>query len=248
MAAIALHGLEGEAPSIGAELLADVKAVFDDKRASKIFSADLLNALVADEEAPWATWNRGKPMSPRQLSAKLADFGAKSKQVRVGFETKKGYLLEDFGDAFARYLSAGTPSLSETPKQASNGAASSVSERVLSTGRNRPSETLQTSNHAGCFDVSDRHPLSTGRAVDAEEGGHLSVGTPSTSATPLQPSNGAASSVAQSATAPLEKSPSATRKATAGAGCSDVADKTPPHGKEGSEALPLWDDADKEEF
>ncbi len=63
-AAIALHGLEGESPSIGAELLADVKAVFEAKSASKVFSADLLEALVADEEAPWATWNRGKPMSP----------------------------------------------------------------------------------------------------------------------------------------------------------------------------------------
>ena len=88
-AAIALHGLEGESPSIGAELLADVKAVFEAKSASKVFSADLLEALVADEEAPWATWNRGKPMSPRQLSAKLADFGVKSGTVRVGVMTKR---------------------------------------------------------------------------------------------------------------------------------------------------------------
>ncbi|WP_160285934.1 DUF3631 domain-containing protein [Pseudomonas knackmussii] len=185
-AAITLHGLEGEAPSVGAELLADVKAVFDDKRASKIFSADLLNALVADEEAPWATWNRGRPMSPRQLSAKLADFGVKSKDVRQGFDVKKGYHLEQFADVFARYLSATGPS--------------------------------------------------------------LSADTPSQSATPLQPSNGAASSVAQSATAVPEKSPSATRKATAGAGCSDVADKTPPHRKEGGDALPLWDENDTEEL
>src|SRR5690606_22131847 len=35
-AAITLHGLEGDAPSVGAELLADVKAVFDAKKATKI--------------------------------------------------------------------------------------------------------------------------------------------------------------------------------------------------------------------
>lgn len=165
-AAITLHGLEGEAPSIGAELLGDVKAVFDDKKASKIFSADLLAALIADDEQPWATWNKGRPMSPRQLSSRLADFGIKSKDVRQGFEVKKGYHLEQFTDAFGRYLSATEPS--------------------------------------------------------------LSADTPSPSATPLQPSNGGASSVARSATANIREMLSATRKPTAGAGCSDVADKTAP--------------------
>lgn len=179
MAAIALHGLEGEAPSIGAELLADVKAVFDDKRASKIFSADLLNALVADEEAPWATWNRGKPMTIRQLAAKLADFGVKSGTVRQGFDTKKGYSLDQFRDAFGRYLSAVTPSASVTPSQASNHAASSDLQSVTP-----------------AISVTDKKTL----------------------------------------------------KPAAGAACDDVTDKTPPHREEGIEALPLWDDADKEEF
>lgn len=53
--AIALHGIEEETPSIGAELLADIKAVFDEKRASKMFSSHLLDALNANDEAPWAT-------------------------------------------------------------------------------------------------------------------------------------------------------------------------------------------------
>lgn len=176
-AAMALHGLEGESPSIGAELLADVKAVFDTKKAGKVFSADLLEALIADEEAPWAAWNRGKPITIRQLSAKLADFGIKSKDTRQGFEVKKGYHLEQFADAFARYLSAGTPS---------------------------------------------------------------------TSATPLQPSNSAASNVAESATASTAKIPSATRKATAGVGCSDVADKTPLQPRVESPDLLKWDENDQE--
>lgn len=170
-AAITLHGLEGEASSVGAELLTDVKVVFEAKKASKIFSSDLLNALIADDEAPWATWNRGKPMSTRQLSAKLADFGIKSKDVRQGFEVKKGYHLEQFEDAFGRYLCATEPS--------------------------------------------------------------FSADTPSLSATPLQPSNDGGSSVAQSATATIRELLSATRKDTAGAGCSGVADKTPPDAEKG---------------
>lgn len=169
-AAITLHGLEGEAPSVGAELLADVQATFERKHTAKMFSADLLLALCEDEESPWATWNRGKPIQPRQLSRKLAEFGIKSKDVRQGFEVKKGYHLEQFGDAFKRYLSATEPS--------------------------------------------------------------PSADTPFASAIPLQPSNHVASSVAQSATAAPNKTLSATRKATTGAGCSGVADKTPlPDGK-----------------
>ncbi|MGO2133100.1 MAG: DUF3631 domain-containing protein [Halomonas sp.] len=54
-----------QAPDIGTELLKDIKAVFDEKRFERIFSADLVEALWADGEAPWNTWNKGKPISAR---------------------------------------------------------------------------------------------------------------------------------------------------------------------------------------
>lgn len=155
-AAIALHGLEGEAPSIGAELLADVKAVFETKKASRIFSVDLLDGLIADDESPWATWNRGKPISLRQLAAKLADFGIKSGTVRQGFDTKKGYSLEQFTDAFSRYLSGDTPSSSATPSQPSNYADSSVTERSIGPLEKTPSVTRKATAGAGCDAVTDR--------------------------------------------------------------------------------------------
>ncbi|MDT4806918.1 hypothetical protein FQZ97_397560 [compost metagenome] len=168
-AAIALHGLEGEAPSIGAELLADVKAVFDAKSASKVFSADLLDALVADQEGPWATWNRGKPMSARQLSHKLADFGIKSTTVRAGFEVKKGYHLEQFRDAFDRYLSGDTPSASVTPSQPSNHAASSVSVSVTHPPVVTDGKTLEPTVGAGCNGVTDKTPLHGKEKVKGEQ-------------------------------------------------------------------------------
>jgi len=77
-----LHGLEGEAPSVGVELLGDVKAAFDAKKATKLFSAELLEYLIADEEAPWSTWNRGKPMSPRHPYELLCQKGALVNQHR----------------------------------------------------------------------------------------------------------------------------------------------------------------------
>lgn len=157
-AAITLHGLEGEAPSIGAELLADVKAVFDAKKASKIFSADLLEALVADEEAPWATWNRGKPISPRQLSAKLADFGIKSKDIRIGSANKKGYDLGSFLDAFGRYLLTDPPPPSATARQPSVDALCSEYSSATQPHSVADRKTLQSGQGRGCRVVADEAP------------------------------------------------------------------------------------------
>ncbi|HGP1315667.1 TPA: DUF3631 domain-containing protein [Pseudomonas aeruginosa] len=162
-AAIVLHGLEGDTPSIGAELLQDVKSVFEDKNISKIFSADLLEALLADDEAPWATWNRGKPMSPRQLAAKLADFGIKSGTVRQGYDTKKGYSIDQFTDAFNRYLSPNPPSQSVTPSQPSNGEASSVSQSVTHGVRVTDKKTLKATGDAACDGVTDKTPPPSGK-------------------------------------------------------------------------------------
>lgn len=159
-AAIALHGLEGESPSVGAELLGDVKAVFDAKNANRIFSADLLAALLADDESPWATWNRGKPMTPRQLVGKLADFGIKSKDVRQGSEVKKGYHLDQFTDAFVRYLSSDTPALSATTLQASNHGGYSVAEAATDTPTKTLSATRKATAGGACSVVADRTPPS----------------------------------------------------------------------------------------
>lgn len=132
-AAIALHGIEEESPSIGAELLTDIKAVFDEKRASKMFSSHLLDALSANDEAPWATWNRGKPITARQLKTKVEEFGIKSHQVRIGSEAgKMGYDRSDFVEAWDRYLSADTPLKTSTPLQPTTGAGYSGFETSTS--------------------------------------------------------------------------------------------------------------------
>ncbi|WP_247535386.1 DUF3631 domain-containing protein [Ralstonia pseudosolanacearum] len=94
------------AQSAGAELLADIKAVFDRRGVQRISMADLLTALCDDDEAPWKTWNRGKEMTPRQLGKKLREYGIESQPVKIAYETSKGYKVEQFTDAFARYLSS----------------------------------------------------------------------------------------------------------------------------------------------
>ena len=102
--ALAISGIEEHAPSINEELLSDIKAVFDRTRQSRIFSTDLLEYLCADEESAWATWNKGRPMSARQLSKRLEGFGIVPKNVRIGTGQRKGYDLTDFHNAFIRYI------------------------------------------------------------------------------------------------------------------------------------------------
>ena len=85
-------------------LLADILGVFQQKNVDRCHSYELLDALCSDDEAPWATWNRGDPMTPRQLSSKLKEFKIKSADVRIGRVVKKGYTIEKFSDAFNRYL------------------------------------------------------------------------------------------------------------------------------------------------
>lgn len=158
-AAVALHGIEGEAPSVGVELLTDIKEIFDNKHMSKIFSSQMLDDLVADDEAPWATWNRGKPMTARQLSMKLGEFGIKPKNIRIGSTSKKGYDLSDMTEVFASYLSGGTPFLSATPLQPTEHKGCSVDSSATSGASVADKKPLEATDYKGCSGVADRTPL-----------------------------------------------------------------------------------------
>ena len=108
-AALVLSRKNEESVSTGNELLADIQSVFESKAVDRIRTADLITALIADDEKPWATYNRGKPFTPRQLGKQLATYNIASKTVRFKFETPKGFELSQFQDAFARYLSPTPP-------------------------------------------------------------------------------------------------------------------------------------------
>lgn len=104
-AALKLSGAGETLASIGNELLSDIQEVFASTQVTKISTVDLIAALVSDEEAPWATYNRGKQISPRQLARQLASYGIASKTVRMApHATPKGFDLAQLEDAFARYL------------------------------------------------------------------------------------------------------------------------------------------------
>jgi putative DNA primase/helicase len=104
-AALSISGIEEEAPSIKEQFLADIKKCFKAQGVTRIPTVNLLKHLCSDVESPWVEWGFNKtPMTPRQLSKLLGNFGIKSKTMRDGSVTFKGYELTDFQDAFNRYL------------------------------------------------------------------------------------------------------------------------------------------------
>ena len=104
-AALKLSNYGEKSVSTGNQLLADIQEIFEHKRINRIRSVDLIGALISDDEKPWATYNRGKPISPRQLSTLLSAYDIHSKTVRFSpHDTPKGFELSKFQDAFARYL------------------------------------------------------------------------------------------------------------------------------------------------
>ena len=123
-AALAISAPDLSPQNLGNELLADIKSILDSKMVARISTADLLTALTDDPEAPWATYNRGKPLTPRQLSRMLKAYEVHSKTVRFGSSTPKGFEYSQFKDAFARYLTQPLPaeqSPADEPKTPSGG-------------------------------------------------------------------------------------------------------------------------------
>ncbi|MCY1439522.1 hypothetical protein D9M71_557580 [compost metagenome] len=154
-AAVSLHSLE-EAPSIGTELLASIRDAFDSKCAGSLATRVLLDTLAEDEEAPWAEWNRGKPVTANQLAKHLSEFGIKPTTIRIGSRTPKGYRREQFEETFTRYLSVDTPKATATPQQPSSHATcNGVEAATLNTAVAEQSRT-NAWNHGGCCGVADQ--------------------------------------------------------------------------------------------
>jgi len=164
--------------SVRNELLSDIQEIFETKRASKISTADLIEALVSDDEKSWATYNRGKQLTPRQLAGKLRDYGIYSKTVRLGYDTAKGFELDQFTDVFERYLSQHhlfLPSQSNislksntrndlsvtddvTDENAKGNKVTNVTDREKCDGTQNQKVTRKTASDKGCDVVTDRTP------------------------------------------------------------------------------------------
>lgn len=105
-------------PSLGAQLLGDIRNIFTSSATDRLSSEELVERLCALEEAPWGDL-RGKALDARGLARRLRQFDVRPHTIRVQDRTPKGYEQTDFYDAWCRYL---------TPQ--AEGATSATTETV----------------------------------------------------------------------------------------------------------------------
>jgi putative DNA primase/helicase len=102
---------------LGEELLRDIRGLFDDKARRKLAGEvvedldrmsgnDMVNALLALDARPWSEAHRRRPITQNWLGRRLSTFEVLVKNVRfAGGRVLKGYTVEQFEDAWSRYLS-----------------------------------------------------------------------------------------------------------------------------------------------
>src|SRR5262249_6698815 len=127
--------LNGDCPdseSIGVQLLGAIRAVFDETGAERLFTIDLLRALVERETELWPGWwgrdvDQAKdgevPRKPAmELARYLKPFEVQPTQIRIEQERGRGYERAAFADAFARYLPQGRDNVTTVAAQGFEGS------------------------------------------------------------------------------------------------------------------------------
>ncbi|MGB9428964.1 MAG: DUF3631 domain-containing protein [Gammaproteobacteria bacterium] len=99
-------------PSLGVQLLADLRIVFDGQLT--MTTDGILTDLYDLPDSPWRDL-RGKPLDSRGLSNRLRQYGIHPKTLRISESTPRGYERADFADAWTRYLPS-VPPESKTSK------------------------------------------------------------------------------------------------------------------------------------
>jgi Protein of unknown function (DUF3631) len=148
-------------PSFGIKLLTDIKTVFVDTISTP--TKVLLHRLAELEESPWADI-RGKPLDERGLAQRLRQYGIKSRQIRVGDTTLKGYRREDFVDGWKRYV---LPSLIRN-ETSETSETSQQNQRLNVSDAPKLSETSETFDFVGAENVSDVSCVSHGGDLDPD--------------------------------------------------------------------------------
>lgn len=147
-----LESQQGESQDAGTMLLSDIRTVFEDAKEDRLFTQGLITALVEMEERPWSEWRGGKPITTPSLAKLLKPYGIRPKKMRKGYESKRGFELSAFEDAFSRYLTS-PPFQGGTTEQPTDNGASSVPLSEFASPPKTASGTLKPMAHAGCSTV-----------------------------------------------------------------------------------------------
>jgi putative DNA primase/helicase len=96
---------EGDEETMRIQVLRDIQTIFDQAEEKEMWSESLIEKLVEMEDRPWSEYKGGfKPITAHSLSRLLKPFEIKSVQIWESGSNRRGYRMEQFADAFARYL------------------------------------------------------------------------------------------------------------------------------------------------
>jgi len=143
-----------EEQTSGVMLLEDIRRIFDEGNIDRISSQELVTKLAEMEGRPWVEFKNYKPITPTQVANLLAAFQVVPNTIRIGTKTAKGYLLEQFNDAFARY----TGDVAVTPSQPSKTATSGLHLDVTRPENVTAKTNGKPSNSAACDGVTLSKP------------------------------------------------------------------------------------------
>ena len=91
--------------SYALDLLEDTREIFDAKGDICLRSDDIVQALIAAPDRPWAEWSKGRPITPHALAKMLRGFGIKAERGRVGTKNPVSvYARASFEPVWERYF------------------------------------------------------------------------------------------------------------------------------------------------
>lgn len=167
-AAVALHE-ENDEESLGTLLLSHIKNAF--KENEKMFTAELLNILIKEEEGPWADWwgdkvESGRPKGPASKLARfLKPFGVAPKTIRIGAERAKGYERGQFEDSWERYLIPSSPPSGEKTRD----KVTPQVDTPKTLFSDQPEKEQNKASKQGCHCVTSKNPSEMGQRDSDDE-------------------------------------------------------------------------------
>jgi hypothetical protein len=125
MRKIETQNSDNDDAGIAVMLLSDIQKILSDRRTipcnenAAFHSSSLVAKLIKLEGRPWGEWRHGRPLTTNSLCRMLRPFGIRSDQVFIKDinKNKNGYRINDFTDAFKRYLA---PTSAHSLSQISN--------------------------------------------------------------------------------------------------------------------------------
>lgn len=162
-AAVVIAGeLDGE--DINERFIRDVASVFHDGE-DELSATEIAERLVLIEESPWATYNRGRPISPDQAGRRLRGFGLTVKRDKKS----RKYSKDDIFNVAAKYSPAqGENSVIASPAH-ENPLFDQGFEVTLGENEKQASQDPKKKCHPVNADSTDTYV--TGDTGDALEGG-----------------------------------------------------------------------------